>query len=319
LLNRLQKWLRQLKPYWPVLKKIAAPTHNETRLHEKLLASLGGFLAILLIGLSTHWIQPETTWLMVASMGASSVLLFAVPHGPMSQPWPVIGSHLVAACVGVSMSYLFSDPIWMAAAAISITIFLMYHLGCLHPPGGATSLIAVVGVYSGVEVGYEFVLFPVLANLLVLMLVAIVFNNLQPKRRYPAYFAPSQPQLEQDTDKHQLSRTEFAKALKEMGSFVDITENELQKLIALTSVIQGKTQANELKVGQCYSNGVTGARWSVLEIKDLIRNAEGQITYVSLKHRAGQKPDTAAMPLSDFLNWSAYQVEAAESGWQRVV
>ena len=314
----MQDIIKKLKFYWPQIRRFLAPTHRTSSLQERLIAALGGGLAVLLIGMTTHWLHPESTWLMVASMGASSVLLFAVPSAPMSQPWPVFGSHLLSAFFGISMALVFTDPIVMAASAITLSIFAMYSLGCLHPPGGATSLIAVMAVISGTEVGYHFLLFPVLTNLIVLIFIAVVFNNLMPNRYYPAYFAKREPIAEQETDKHTLSRTEFINALKEIDSFIDINETQLEKLIAITGITQDSVSKSTLEIGQCFSNGVTGARWSIIEVTNLIRDAQGGISYVWVKRRAGSEPEKPSFTLKEFLEWTAYEVKPAQSGWQRI-
>ena len=216
------------------------------------------------------------------------------------------------------MALLLTDPILMAASAIGLSIFAMYSLGCLHPPGGATSLIAVIALSSGAEVGYHFLLFPVLTNLIVLIFAAVVFNNLMPKRQYPVYFAKREPLLEQETDAHTLSRSEFINALREIDSFVDINETQLEKLIALTGVTQQHVSKNTLKVGQCFSNGVTGVRWSILEITEIIRDADQKIRYIWVKRRAGSEPEKPFFTYSEFLEWAAYEVRPEQSGWQRV-
>lgn len=122
---------------------------------------------------------------LVASMGASAVLLFAVPHGPLSQPWPVFGGHLVSAIVGVACANMIAQPMLAAPVAVGLAIGAMHYLHCIHPPGGATALVAVVGGEPVHQLGFHFVLTPVLWNAMVILAVALLFNYPFAWRRYP--------------------------------------------------------------------------------------------------------------------------------------
>jgi CBS-domain-containing membrane protein len=127
-------------------------------------------------------------------MGASAVLLFAVPEGPLSQPWAVVGGHLFSAVVGVLCAHLVVDPLLASAIAVGAAIGAMQVLRCVHPPGGATALSAVVGGPAVHALGMQYVLTPVLLNAAVIVAVAVAFNGLLGKRRYPAYLAQRRPE-----------------------------------------------------------------------------------------------------------------------------
>jgi len=122
-------------------------------------------------------------------MGASAVLLFAVPHGPLSQPWPVLGGHFVSALVGVACTKAIAQPMLAAPVAVGLAIGSMHYLRCIHPPGGATALSAVVGGEPVHQLGFHFVLTPVLWNAAVILLVALLFNYPFTWRRYPLALA----------------------------------------------------------------------------------------------------------------------------------
>jgi CBS-domain-containing membrane protein len=123
---------------------------------------------------------------LTASMGASAVLLFAVPHGALSQPWAVLGGHLVSAVIGVACVQVIAEPILAAPAAVALAIGGMHYLRCIHPPGGATALNAVIGGEAVQQLGFHYVLTPVLLNALTIVLLALLFNYPFRWRRYPS-------------------------------------------------------------------------------------------------------------------------------------
>lgn len=124
--------------------------------------------------------------LLIGSVGASAVLVFGAPRSPLSQPRNLVGGHIVSALVGVACWMLFQPYPWLAAAlAVTTAIALMHALRVLHPPGGATALIAVVGSAEVHELGFLYVLVPSTVAPLILLSVAIIVNNLPRTRRYP--------------------------------------------------------------------------------------------------------------------------------------
>jgi CBS domain-containing membrane protein len=195
---------------------------------ERLRASLGVFL-----GLGTTAIIStiavgglETAPLLIAPMGASAVLLFALPASPLAQPWSVIGGHLVAALVGVTTLHLISTPLLAAPLAVAISLGLMTILRCVHPPSGAIALIAVLGGPKITEMGYGFALIPVLLNSILLTATALVFNNATGKS-YP-HIAHPQPQPVSAS--LNLTKTDIDAVLSEYGEALDISREDLEGL-----------------------------------------------------------------------------------------
>lgn len=126
--------------------------------------------------------------LLVAPLGASAVLVFAIPASPLAQPWPVIGGDLMSALVGLAAGMLLVDPVISAAVGVCIAIAVMTIARCLHPPGGACALLCALGATSAE--GWDFsYLIPIAANVLVLVLVGWLYNNLTghrwPHVQYP--------------------------------------------------------------------------------------------------------------------------------------
>lgn len=148
--------------------------------------ALGALLGIAVAGATARAVPggPELLPFIVAPMGACAVLLFAVPASPLAQPWPVVGGNLVSTAIGLTAHWVVDDVLLAAAVGVGAAIGAMMLLGCLHPPGGACALLAATATPAIDEQGLLFVLAPVAVNTVVLLLVAVVVNNLT-GRRYP--------------------------------------------------------------------------------------------------------------------------------------
>ncbi len=149
---------------------------------------LGAFAGIGAIGWvqSFYFTEMENIFL-IGSFGATSVLIYGAIQSPLAQPRNLIGGHLVSALIGVTVFKLMPDVLWVSAAlAVSLSILAMQFTKTLHPPGGATALIAVIGTEKIKALGYWYVLSPVLTGVMILLIVALVFNNLTSQRSYPA-------------------------------------------------------------------------------------------------------------------------------------
>ncbi len=150
---------------------------------------LGGFFGIGLVGLLSHSrVLPQDTLFLIGSFGATAVLLYGLINSPLAQPRNLVGGHLLSAVVGVSVQKLIpGEIIWLEAAlAVPAAIVLMQITKTLHPPGGATALIAIIGSEKVKTLGYWYVLNPVLTGVLILLVIALVFNNMTTHRSYPA-------------------------------------------------------------------------------------------------------------------------------------
>lgn len=148
---------------------------------------LGSFVGIAILGfVQSHYLLQTDNVLLIGSFGASSVLIYGAIQSPLAQPRNLIGGHVISALVGVTVSQLVGDIYWLATAlAVSLSILAMQYTKTMHPPGGATALIAVIGSEKIIDLGYLYVLFPVFTGVGIMLLVALIFNNLTPNRRYP--------------------------------------------------------------------------------------------------------------------------------------
>jgi CBS domain-containing membrane protein len=296
---------------------------NKTSHREKLISGLGGFIGILLILVITRqFVEAGDAGLIVASLGASAVLLFAVPHGPLSQPWALGCGHLVSALIGVSCYLLIPDLYIAAAAAVGLAITAMYYLRCIHPPGGATALTAVVAGSGVHSLGYLYLVTPVLINVAVIFTVAIVFNYLFPWRRYPMAMMPhSRKATARDKPvKEDLSREDLEYAMQQMNLYVDVSHEDLEQIYQLArNRINGQLSVNQIKLGHYYSNGEYGSNWSVRQVVDEsnnLRPGRDQIIYKVIAGKGRRCRGTISR--EEFARWAKYEVYLNENSWQRV-
>ncbi|TJZ76230.1 HPP family protein [Chitiniphilus eburneus] len=201
---------------------------------ERLFGCLGAGLGLLLCEwVSRRALGTVNPW-FVAPMGASAVLLFAVPASPLAQPWSIVGGNTVSALIGVACGLLLGHNGLAAGLAGALAIGVMFQLRCLHPPGGAVALTAVIGGPAVAAMGWDFVLWPVLVNSALLLLVALVFNNLT-HRRYPHGPVPqSKPHRTDDplpSERGGLTREDLDAALAAHGEPLDITRDDLAELL----------------------------------------------------------------------------------------
>jgi CBS domain-containing membrane protein len=154
---------------------------------EHIWSFLGAFVGIGLIAFcQTQMLNKIENVFLIGSFGASSVLVYGSIQSPLAQPRNLIGGHVVSALIGVSVYHLVPDIIWInAPLAVSLSIVAMQITKTLHPPGGATALIAVIGSEKIKTLGFLYVISPVLSGSLILLVVALIFNNITSERKYP--------------------------------------------------------------------------------------------------------------------------------------
>lgn len=212
---------------------LAAYQSSHAPLREKLISSVTASFSILFLLLIVQYVELGLPFkmLVLASMGASAFLMFVFPHSPLSQPWSVFGGHLVSAFMGVACAqWLHSAPL-AAAAAVLLSIFVMHLLHCLHPPSTATAMIAVLGGPEVHAIGWQFCYEVVAINAGLMVLLAIIFNNMVSGRRYPMRHSHhahhhkfSQQQYQQYPE---LLEEDFKWALSQMDGLIDVNAEDL--------------------------------------------------------------------------------------------
>lgn len=219
---------------------VALPPSGQLR------AAFGALVGLMLSGVLSQvvlaWTAPDAhiAWL-VAPMAASAVLLFCVPASPLAQPWPVIGGNVVSALTGAACAQLVPDPMFAAPLAGGLAIAMMFLLRCLHPPGGAAAMTAVLGGPAVHELGLSFAIAPVGLNTVLLVLAALAYNRLTGAHR-PHKPAPAQPAdviEDQDIDA----------ALAEYGEALDVTRDDLAAIVHEAEHHAAERRARRLHAG----------------------------------------------------------------------
>ena len=292
---------------------------------EKIVSGLGGFFAILGILIMSRWsVGSDAAAIIVASMGASAVLLFAVPHGPLSQPWPLFGGHIISGVVGVACAKYIPNEVLAASVAVGAAIGIMYYLQCIHPPGGATALSAVIGGTAVHELGYQYVITPILLNVLIILFVGILFNAFFPWRRYPTFWHKKKIRDGSNVSNapSTISHEDFVYALSQIDSLIDINEHDLLRIydIAVKKSQEYSLPSEKLVIGNYYSNGQYGNDWSVRQIVDESENENTEDDIIIYKVVAGYgRRSSGYSSRSEFLRWTKHQVIRDEENWKRVV
>jgi CBS domain-containing membrane protein len=209
------------------------PARTGINTRERLRLVAGALIGIFLTGLLCHLMggaaMERLPWL-VAPLGASAVLVFALPASPMAQPWAVVGGNTLSALIGIAGVhgvYLLGSPELAAALAVATAIALMLALRCLHPPGGATALMMVLGGIGDPA----FAVYPVMLNSLLLVLAGIVYNNAT-RRSYP--HMQLSPVRGPASSQEQLLDADLDAVLAHYNQVLDVSRDDLKALLAQT-------------------------------------------------------------------------------------
>lgn len=198
---------------------------------DRIVACGGSIIGIAATGLATQWILGSDSpahLLMIASMGASAVLVFAVPASPLAQPWPVLGGNVVSAAIGVTIAHLIDDPMLGGGLAVGVAIAMMSLLRCLHPPGGGTALIPVLAGIGAPASSWLFPLLPVALNAALLLGVAWLFHRFS-GHRYPRVVqAATAPSFSINDD-------DITHALSQLHEPLDVNAGDLRIIATLAA------------------------------------------------------------------------------------
>lgn len=243
--------------------------------------------------------------LMIASMGSSAILVFAVPHGAFSQPWAVLAGHTVSALAGVLSAMLIPSLEWACAVAVASSIAASLLLRCLHPSGGGTALVPVLGGEGVQALGFSFVLVPVLLNAAILVLLGIVLNALFHWRRYPATLTWPSAATGGVAGPGTIDREDLRYALQGIETSVEITEPELSVLVnrAVEHALLDQVGSADVHPGHDYANVWFGTD---MEIRTVLSVEQADGTSM-VRYRSSMTGEVRVDSLGNFALWARRQ------------
>jgi len=283
-----------------------APTPMTLGWRERLRSCVGALAGIATVGVTMRTLPgvPGLVPLLVAPMGASAVLLFAVPASPLAQPWSIIGGNLVSAAVGVACAQWITDPVTAAAVAIACAIGAMFALRCVHPPSGAVALTAVVGGPAIHALGFRFVLEPIALQSAILLAAALTYHAAT-GHRYPHGSARPDAKPQGGTPSHTrggFAREDLDAALKRRSEWLDVAPDDLEALLRETEMQAYARTFGQLTcadimtrpaIGIAPSTSITAAlalldghRVKALPVVDAERRVMGIVTRADLMREA---------------------------------
>jgi CBS domain-containing membrane protein len=231
-------------------------------LQERMIACLGALISIGLTGLVCGYILAAGSYLplIVAPMGASAVLLFAVPTSPLAQPWSIIGGNTISAMMGMITAYFIKDPVIASGVSVALAIAAMSFTKSLHPPGGATALTAVLGGPVVAGWGFLFPFVPVALNSCILVGLGLLFHRLS-RRKYPHEAQKVIENTHGTMDPPSSLRTGFREedidaALERLDETFDINRDDLSRLLRQVEMEASIRSQGDISCGDVMSRHV---------------------------------------------------------------
>lgn len=260
------EWLNTLKPNFKVLP-----------FKERLLCGIGALIGLAISSLISWYVLGDFNAWYIAPMGASSVLLFAVSAGPLSQPWNIIIGNTIAGFIGVTCAMFIANQTAAFSLAVALAIFLMMSTDSLHPPSGAVAITAVLGGESVHELGYHFIFYPVLLNSVLLLAVAIIFNRLLGKQYPQVAQVNTRSKDPTPTQKVTIQPQDIQEVLEHQTELLDISEYDLQKII-----LEAQEKANARAISQYLCQDIMSKDVISLSEQDDIHQALDKFKHVNL-------------------------------------
>lgn len=314
-----------LKRFVPALPRISQ--------RELARICIGSLLGIGLTGFLTSLLVPGTLLpILIPPLGASAVLLFGVPASPLAQPWSIIGGNGISALVGVAVALLVPQVFLASALAVSLAIVAMILCRCLHPPGGAVALTAVLGAPAIHEAGFHFVMMPTLLNSALLLAAALVYNNIT-GHRYPHAIIAPKPVSHNTQDLPPTQRTgvlseDLMAALAQYEDILDVDPEDLEAILHQVQLKIFNRRSGEISVDTIMSRDVVAVSpqatldealatmnrhdISVLPVVSAHGYLEGIFTQTDLLRGIGEAVSGApSLPVSQYMTRT---VETASAG-----
>ena len=234
------------------------PARVQVGFRERVRVFVGAGVGIVVTALVSRWWFDAGgvagPWL-AAPLGASAVLVFAVPASPLAQPWAVVGGNTLSALVGTLCAMFIGDAAWAGGVAVALAIALMFSLRCLHPPGGATALLAALSASS-----FHFAVFPMLANSTLLVVAGVLYNRLT-GRRYPHAQLRAVPTT---PDSSRFRTVDLDAALAHYNQVLDVSRDDLEELLHFAEAAAYKRNFGDLRCADIMSKAPVSVQFGTL-------------------------------------------------------
>jgi len=280
--------------------------------NEQIIATVGGFIGIFAVmGISLWLLGPGDAVIVVPSLGASAVLIFAVPHSPLTQPWALVGGNVISAFIGVACAQAVPNTLIAAALAVGLAIGAMHLTRSIHPPGGATALAAVIGSPALHDLGYAYVLAPIALSALVILVVGVVFNAPFPWRRYPMSLMHYARPMAHPGTAPGFSEAQIEAAMRKLKVVLDVTPQEVGQILSHVLHATGDARPHgHLTVGTSYCNDQPGPLWSIRQIIDERPSDDPALDLIVYRvTRGAQRDMTGSCTRDEFAHWARSEVE----------
>ncbi len=293
------------KPRQPITQRFAASLKGR----DRLLTLLFAFVSMLILAwVGQKFISPSANPVLLASMGASTIMLLVIPNSPLAQPYAFTMGHLGAALIGVMCAQYAPTTSIAAGCAVSISLIFMFVFNCLHPPGGATAMVPVIMAPEHI-LQLDYIIYPVLINVVTLLILAWGINRYILKRNYPT------SSLKKAVDHHSsdasplerlgISNQDLHNALENFNAYLDITEEDLAKIYTSAQANAYTRKFSELRCKDIMSVDVKTVEFgteledawallrfhkvSILPVVDRAQRVIGVISLVDFLKRANLK------------------------------
>ena len=283
---------------------------------DRVLCGLGALIGLAISSLISWYVLGGFNAWYIAPMGATSVLLFAVSASPLSQPWNLIIGNSIASIVGVSCAIFIAEPTLAFSLAVALAIFLMMSTDSLHPPSGAVAITAVMGGDSVHQLGYAFILYPVLLNSILLLIVAVIYNRMLGKKFPQVAQINIRSKDPTPTQKVTIQPQDIKDALADQTELLDISEYDLQKII-----LKAQENANARQVNDYLCQDIMSKDVIFLYAEDDIHKALDKFKQVNLMSLPVVNADNelvGTLALYEVVEWFKGSTDI-HSSWQHLV
>lgn len=239
-----------MQTMWQRLGPVASRPSWKELVRASIGAGLGLALAGILVGLVEHFF-PNTLFLF-APLGATAVLVFAVPSSPLAQPWNCVVGNTVPALYTLLLLWAFPmlSQTSLAALAVAGAIALMLLLRALHPPGGAVALLTVLAASQMAPLGWH-LLVPMAVLSGVLAAVGVLYHRAcgRPYLHQP----PQVAKTRRPTTRLALSEQDLEQLLQRFEQSYNLTPEDLGELLAAAEEEAIKRRLSSVNCGTVMS------------------------------------------------------------------